>query len=136
MTRSAFTLVETLLMLVALVVFSFTTLAVLKKDQFSPKLVAARFHEVPADSSSTPASPPKPATPAVPSPKLAPEKSPPIRAYNTPQASLELPFPFRAPPNPPPPSSTTSGAQPPESTKAGPPAKSAKAGSPASPAIP
>ena len=39
----AFTLVETLLMLFALGVFSFTTLAVLKKDQFSLNIILAKF---------------------------------------------------------------------------------------------
>ena len=44
-TRHAFTLVETLLMLFALGVFSLTLLAVLKKDQFSAKVLLAKFSE-------------------------------------------------------------------------------------------
>ena len=44
-TRHAFTLVETLLMLFALGVFSLTLVAVLKKDQFSAKVLLAKFSE-------------------------------------------------------------------------------------------
>ncbi len=47
MNRQAFTLVETLMMLVALLVFSLATLAVLKKDHFSAKIILSKFTEPP-----------------------------------------------------------------------------------------
>jgi len=41
--RTAFSLVETLMMLVALVLVSLTSFAMLKKDQFSAKVILSKF---------------------------------------------------------------------------------------------
>ena len=65
----AFTLIETLMMLVALGVLTLTTLAVLKKDQFSAKVVWSKF--------ASPAMVDSPAgTKAAPSPSIAAPRQP------------------------------------------------------------
>ncbi len=79
-TRRAFTLVETVLMLFALAVFSLATVAVLKKDHFSLKEVLAKLDEAtPTPVVTTPASPsptPSPAPPAKPTGAAAPTTLP------------------------------------------------------------